>query len=33
VIPKARPVIEDMMTAGLYLSKKILDAALEKVEE
>ena len=33
LIPKVRPVIDDMMAAGLYLSKKILDAALEKVEE
>ena len=33
LIPKARPVIEDMMATGLYLSKKILDAALRKVGE
>lgn len=33
VIPAARPVIEDMMRAGLYLSKRILDRALEKVGE
>lgn len=33
VIPKARPVIEDMMSAGLYLSKRVLDRALEKVGE
>jgi len=33
VIPAARPVIEDMMSAGLYLSKRILDRALEKVGE
>ena len=33
VIPKARPVIEDMMGAGLYLSKRILNRALEKVDE
>ena len=31
VIPKARPVIEDMMQAGLYLSRKILDKALRRV--
>jgi predicted nucleic acid-binding protein len=33
VIPAARPVMEDMMSAGLYLSKRILDRALEKVGE
>jgi predicted nucleic acid-binding protein len=33
VIPKARPVIEDMMSTGLYLSKRILDQALKKVGE
>jgi predicted nucleic acid-binding protein len=33
VIPKARPIIEDMMSTGLYLSKRILDRALEKVGE
>jgi predicted nucleic acid-binding protein len=33
VIPAARPVMEDMMRAGLYLSKRILDRALEKVGE
>jgi predicted nucleic acid-binding protein len=33
VIPEARPVIEDMMSAGLYLSKRVLDRALEKVGE
>lgn len=33
VIPAARPVIEDMMSAGLYLSKRVLDRALEKVGE
>ncbi len=33
VIPKARPVIEDMMQAGLYLSRKILDKALARVDE
>ena len=33
LIPLARPVIEDMMRAGLYLSKKVLDHALQKVGE
>jgi predicted nucleic acid-binding protein len=33
VIPKARSVIEDMMSTGFYLSKRILDRALEKVGE
>jgi len=32
-IPRARPVIEDMMTAGLYLSKYVLEAALRRVGE
>jgi len=33
IIPAARPVIKDMMKAGLYLSKKVLDQALAKVDE
>lgn len=33
VIPLARPVLEEMMKAGLYLSKKVLDKALKKVDE
>jgi len=33
IIPAARPVIEDMMKTGLYLSKKVLDQALAKVDE
>ncbi len=33
LIPKARPVIEDMMTAGLYLSRKVVDEALKRVGE
>ena len=33
VIPQARPVIEDMMGAGLYLSRKVLEAALHRVGE
>ncbi|MBL1276060.1 MAG: DUF3368 domain-containing protein [Ectothiorhodospiraceae bacterium] len=33
IIPEARPVIEDMMSTGLYLSKQILELALEKVGE
>ena len=32
-IPKARPIIEDMMGAGLYLSKKVVEAALSRVGE
>ncbi len=33
VIPKARPIIEDMMAAGLYLSRKVLEVALRRVGE
>ncbi len=33
LIPQARPVIEDMMTAGLYLSRKVVDEALRRVGE
>jgi predicted nucleic acid-binding protein len=33
LIPHARPVIEDMMSTGLYLSKKVVDEALFKVGE
>jgi predicted nucleic acid-binding protein len=32
-ISAARPVIEDMIHAGLYLSRKVLDAALSRVGE
>ena len=33
LIVEARPVIEKMMKSGLYLSKKIVDAALARVGE
>jgi hypothetical protein len=33
IIPKARPVIEEMMGAGLYLSRKVVEAALLRVGE
>lgn len=33
LITKARPVIEEMMSAGLYLSRKVVDKALQKVGE
>ena len=33
LIPKARPVIEDMMNTGLYLSRKVVDGALSRVGE
>jgi predicted nucleic acid-binding protein len=33
IIPAARPVVEDMMRAGLYLSKKVLNQALTMVDE
>jgi predicted nucleic acid-binding protein len=33
LIPKARPVIEDMMIAGLYLSRKVTNQALRRVGE
>lgn len=32
-IPEARPVIEDLVATGLYLSRKVLDAALSRVGE
>jgi predicted nucleic acid-binding protein len=32
-IPSARPVIEDLMVAGLYLSRRVLDQALRRVGE
>ena len=32
-IPKARPVIEDMMAAGLYLSTAVVNEALRRVGE
>lgn len=33
LIPEARPVIEDMMNAGLHLSRRVLDEALRRVKE
>lgn len=33
LIPQARPVIEDMMRAGLYLSRRVLEQALQRVGE
>lgn len=33
LIPTARPIMEDMMNAGLYLSKKVLNKALALVDE
>lgn len=33
LIPKARPIITDMMIAGLYLSRKVVDEALQRVGE
>lgn len=33
IIPLARPVIEDMMNIGLYLSKRVLNGTLSKVGE
>ena len=33
VIPAARPIIEDMMNSGLYLSKQVLNQALARVGE
>lgn len=33
LITTARPVIEDMMTTGLYLSRKVVDEALRRVGE
>lgn len=33
LIPKARPVIEELIRSGLYLSRQILDEALRRVGE
>lgn len=33
LISEARPVIEDLMAAGLYLSRRVLDEALRRVGE
>ena len=33
VIPAARPILEDMVKTGLYLSRAVLDQALRKVGE
>lgn len=33
LIPAARPVIEDLMMAGLYLSRRVLEQALQRVGE
>jgi predicted nucleic acid-binding protein len=33
LIPKARPVIEELIRAGLYLSRQILNEALRRVDE
>jgi predicted nucleic acid-binding protein len=33
LIPKARPVIEEMMIAGLHLSRRVMDEALRRVDE
>jgi hypothetical protein len=33
LIPAARPIIEDLTAASLYLSRRVLDAALQRVEE
>jgi predicted nucleic acid-binding protein len=33
IVPKARPIVEEMMRSGLYLSRKVLDAALQRVGE
>ena len=33
LIPEARPVIEELIKTGLYLSRQILDEALKRVGE
>lgn len=33
IIPQARPVLENLLRSGLYLSKSILDEALKRVGE
>jgi predicted nucleic acid-binding protein len=33
LIPKARPIIEELIRTGLYLSRQVLDNALRRVNE
>lgn len=33
LIPLARPVIEDLLRAGLYLSQAVIDEALRRIGE
>ena len=33
LIPKARPIIEEMMIAGLHLARQVMDEALRRVDE
>ena len=33
MIPECRPVMEDLMRGGMYLSRRILDEALKRVDE
>jgi predicted nucleic acid-binding protein len=33
LIPAARPIIEELTAAGLYLSRRVLEAALQRVGE
>ncbi|MFW6148092.1 MAG: DUF3368 domain-containing protein [Thermodesulfobacteriota bacterium] len=33
LIPKARPVIEELIRSGLYLTRQVLDEALRRVDE
>ena len=33
LVTKARPIIEEMMSTGLYLSRKVVDEALRRVGE
>jgi predicted nucleic acid-binding protein len=33
LIPLARPVIDDLFATGLYLSRKVLEEALRRVNE
>ena len=33
IIPKARPIVERLRTAGMFLSDRVIDEALEEVDE
>jgi predicted nucleic acid-binding protein len=33
LVPAARPIVEDLVSAGLYLSRRVIDGALRRVDE